>query len=118
MLLRRSVAGIFPRKQAEGLFLAFEEYKRCQGAMDWRYGGKKVSDIQAHLFWDRGSKFKIRTEQIPVVLLRERKKDMQNMCHHQYNGEVAKWKMFSKGPVLCEEVMTIDRGPDRSRRRR
>ena len=116
--LRRALAGIFPRKQAEGLFLAIEEYKRCQGSMDWRYGGKKITDIQAHLFWDRGTKFNIRTEQIPVVLLRERKRDMKQMCHHQYNGEVAKWKIFSmKGPDLCEQVMSIDQSPGRRRLR-
>ena len=72
---------IMPRTQAPHLVKAYDTYAECTGQLEWRYEmppvrrgdvNRKITDIQAYLLWQQpGKPFKIRTEVIPAVLLRE-----------------------------------------------
>ena len=106
-------AAIMPRDQAPGLTTAYDEYANCHGDLEWRYQKNQhdmITDIQAYLLWQKpGRKFKIRAEDIPVVLFREDRAIMKDMCGKQYNGMNDQWKVFDGiGPALCENFLVKD----------
>ena len=108
-------AAILPRVQAPGLVQAFDEYAKCRGNLEWRYKrpgprGERITDIQAFLFWTNpGRNFKIRSADIPVVLFREDKEVMREMCENQYNGKNGNWMVFTAlGPELCKSFLVTE----------